>query len=391
MERFVYLDNQGSTRIDPRVLTAMLPYFTDHYGNPSNILSRYGRIAHEAIDRARQTLADYLGADSQNEIVFTSGATEANDLAVNGVIDALADASRLPHIITSRIEHAGILNTCKGLERRGIAVSYIGVDEQGLVSLPELRGAIREETVLISIMAANNEVGSIQPIAEIGEIARNAGILFHTDAAQYLSLGKLEVNRLHADLVSLSAHKIYGPKGIGALYIRQSVPLKGRIPGGMQQRGLRGGTLNTPGIAGFAEAVRLLAREHEEDARRIRALRDRLLSNLQRDLRIRVNGTLERRLPGNLNLAFLDTTAVALIALVPEIAVSVGSACSNAEPSHVLKAMGLPGDLVERSVRFSLGRFTTEAEIDYVSALLPQRLGRPPHAHDTAQEKKITE
>jgi cysteine desulfurase len=352
----------------------MLPYFTEYYGNPSNVLNRCGRIAAECIDRARQELADYLGADSQNEIIFTSGATEANDLAINGVIDAKAASSRAPHIITSRIEHAGILNTCKLLEQRGIAVSYIGADDQGLVNLEELRLAIREETVLISIMAANNEVGSLQPIAEIGKIAHDAGVLFHTDAAQYLSLGKLEVNRLHADLVSSSAHKIYGPKGIGALYIRQSVPLKGRVPGGMQQRGLRGGTLNTPGIAGFAEALRLLSREHEEETRRIGALRDKLLGNLQRELRVRVNGSLERRLPGNLNLAFEDITAVALIALVPEIAVSIGSACSGGEPSHVLKAMGADEKRLERSVRFSLGRFTTEEEIDYVSALLSRRI-----------------
>jgi cysteine desulfurase len=371
---FVYLDNQGSTRTDPRVLSAMLPYFTEYYGNPSNVLNRCGRIAAECIDRARQELADYLGADSQNEIVFTSGATEANDLAINGVIDAKAASSRPPHIITSRIEHAGILNTCKRLEQRGIAVSYIGVDEGGVVSLEELRAALREETVLISIMAANNEVGSLQPIGEIGKIARDAGALFHTDATQYLSLGKLEVNRLHADLVSASAHKIYGPKGIGALYIRQSVPLRGRIPGGMPQRGLRGGTLNTPGIAGFAEALRILSREHGEDGRRIRALRDTLLGNLQREVRVRVNGGLERRLPGNLNLAFEDISSVALITLVPEIAVSIGSACSSGEPSHVLKAMGVGEKLLERSVRFSLGRFTTEEEIDYVSALLPRRI-----------------
>jgi cysteine desulfurase len=355
----------------------MLPYFTGYYGNPSNVLNPSGRLAAECIDRSRQCLADYLGADSENEIVFTSGATEANDLALNGVIDALDPSSR-PHVITSQIEHASVLNTCKLLEKRGVAVSYIGVDGRGVVNLDELRRALREETVLISIMAANNEVGSLQPLPEIGSIAREAGALFHTDAAQYLSLGKLEVNRLNADLVSLSAHKIYGPKGIGALYVRQSVSFRGRIPGGMQQRGLRGGTLNTPGIAGFAEALRILSLEHEEEARRIRTLRDTLLANLRRDLRVRLNGSLEARLPGNLNLAFEDSTAVALIALVPEIAVSIGSACSSGDskPSHVLKAMGVPERLLERSVRFSLGRFTTAAEIDYVSALLAERLPR---------------
>jgi cysteine desulfurase len=363
----IYFDHHATTPVDTRVLEAMLPYFGDRYGNPASRSHSFGWAAEKAVERARKLVADLAGA-SPREIVFTSGATESNNLAVKGIWEAYR--SRGNHFITVATEHRAVLDPVRHLERMGAAVTVLPVRSDGLLDLDGLRQAIRPETVLVSVMFANNETGVIQPIAEIGAICRKAGVLFHTDAAQAFGKVPFSVAEAAIDLMSVTAHKFYGPKGAGALYIRRGIKAVSQMDGGGHERGLRSGTLNVPAIVGFGEAAAICAREMEGEAARTRNLRDRLLARLQAGLDgVRVNGSLAQRLPANLNLGFPGVHADALLTALPEIAVSTGSACSSAapEPSHVLRALGLTEAEARSSVRFGLGRTTTEDEVDYVA------------------------
>lgn len=345
----------------------MLPYFSDRYGNPASRSHSFGWAAEKAVERARKLVAELAGA-SPGEIVFTSGATESNNLAVKGIWEAYR--SRGKHFITVATEHRAVLDPVRHLERMGAEVTILPVRSDGLLDLNVLRQAIRPETVLVSVMFANNETGVIQPVAEIGAICSKAGVLFHTDAAQAFGKVPLSVAEAAIDLMSVTAHKIYGPKGAGALYIRRGVTAVAQTDGGGHERGLRSGTLNVPAIVGFGEAAAICAREMEGEAARMRSLRDRLLTRLQAGLDgIRVNGSMAQRLPANLNLGFPGVDADALLTALPEIALSTGSACSSAapEPSHVLRALGLTEAKARCCVRFGLGRTTTEEEVDYVA------------------------
>ena len=357
----VYLDYQATTPVDPRVLEAMLPFFTAHFGNAASRSHSFGWMAEKAVDRARRQVAELAGAEPR-EIVFTSGATESNNLALKGCGSA--------HVVTIATEHKAVLDPVRSLARRGVEVTVLPTRPDGLVDLEALRAALRPETALVSVMHANNEIGVIQPVREIGAMCRARGILFHTDAAQ--SFGKLPIHVANdnIDLMSISAHKIYGPKGVGALYIRRGIAPTAQIEGGGHERGLRSGTLNVPGIVGLGAASALCANEMQDEAARIGALRDRLLALLEAGLDgVRVNGELGHRLPGNLNLCFAGIDAGALLTSLPEIALSTGSACSSAvpEPSHVLRAIGLSREEAHSSVRFGLGRFTTQEEIDFAA------------------------
>jgi len=369
----IYLDNQASTPLDPRVLEAMLPYFTEQFGNPSSTSHAYGSIAAEAIEQARSELAALIHADPR-EIVFTSGATEANNLAVKGV----AHFARLypqrgrvrDHIITLTTEHKCVLESCLQLEREGFRVSFLPVEPNGLVSLDALGAALSDQTLLVSVMAAHNEIGVIQPIGEIGALCRSKGVLFHTDAAQAVGKIDLDVERMQIDLLSVSGHKVYGPKGIGALYVRRRprVRLLPLIDGGGQERGLRSGTLPTPLCVGIGCAAAIAANEMTIEATRLRQLRDRLHTGLARRVSgFKLNGEPERRLPGNLNFSFLGVPAAKRIEACPAIAISTGSACTsaNVEPSYVLRALGLSEEDANSGIRVGLGRFTTSAEIDF--------------------------
>jgi cysteine desulfurase len=370
----IYLDNQSTTPLDPRVLEAMLPYFTEHFGNPHSESHVYGRNAAAAIEAARADLARLIGADPR-EIVFTSGATEANNLALKGVAHFARDhppAGREPRnqIITLATEHKCVLESAAALAREGFAVSYLPVEANGLVSLDRLGAALSGRTLLISVMAAHNEIGVIQPLAEIGALCRARGVLFHTDAAQAAGKIPLDVEAMQIDLMSISGHKMYGPKGVGALYVRRRprVRLEPLIDGGGQERGLRSGTLPTPLCVGLGRAATLAAAEMAEEAARIRGLRDRLQANLLRRIGgLVINGDLEHRLPGNLNLSVPGLSAPDLIEACPSIAMSTGSACTSAtiEPSYVLRALGLSEALANASIRLGLGRFTTAAEVDF--------------------------
>jgi cysteine desulfurase len=371
----IYLDNQSSTRVDPRVLEAMLPYFTEDFGNPHSTSHTYGHIAAEAIERARGEIAALINADSR-ELVFTSGATESNNLAIKG---AAHFARAYPHggqardhIVTLQTEHKCVLESCKALEREGFAVTYLPVEPNGLISLDALEAVISERTLLVSVMAAHNEIGVIQPLAQIGALCRPKGVLFHSDAAQAFGKIPLDVEAMQIDLVSISGHKIYGPKGIGALYVRRRprVRLSPLIAGGGQERGLRSGTLPTPLCVGLGRAAAIAGAEMAGEAERLRRLRDRLLRNLTKHMPgLRLNGDAEQRLPGSLNMSFPGISAQALIEASPSIAISTGSACTSAvvEPSYVLRALGLPDDLANASIRIGLGRFTTPAEVDFAA------------------------
>ena len=369
----IYLDNQSSTRVDPRVLEAMLPYFTEEFGNPHSTSHAYGRIAAEAVERARGESAALINADPR-ELTFTSGATEANNLAIKGV----AHFSRAhpqggqarDHIVTLQTEHKCVLESCKALEREGFVVTYLPVEPNGLISLAVLEAAISERTLLVSVMAAHNEIGIIQPLAEIGALCRSKGVLLHSDAAQAFGKISLDVEAMHIDLLSISGHKVYGPKGIGALYVRRRprVRLLPLIDGGGQERGLRSGTLPTPLCIGLGRAAAIAGAEMAGEAERLRHLRDRLLRNLAHRIPgLRLNGDAEHRLPGSLNLSVPGISAQALIDASPSIAISTGSACTSAavEPSYVLRALGLSDDLANASIRIGLGRFTTPAEVDF--------------------------
>ncbi len=368
--RPIYLDNNATTPLDQRVLDAMLPYFTQYFGNPASITHQYGWEAEAAVKKARETIAAAINA-SPEEIVFTSGATEANNLAIKGVAEAYFNKGR--HIITVATEHNAVLDPCAYLESLGFEVTYLPVKNDGLIDLNLLEKAMRPETILVSAMAANNEIGVLQPLAEIGEICRDRSIIFHTDAAQALAKIPLDVQRMKIDLMSLTAHKIYGPKGIGTLYVRRRNPrvkIAPQIHGGGHERGMRSGTLYTPQIVGFGKAVEVGMAEMESEGERLARLRDRLWEKLLPVGSIFLNGHPTRRLPGNLNVSVEGADGQALIlALQPMVAVSSGSACTSAkiEPSHVLAALGVPEKLAFASVRFGIGRFNTVEEIDKVA------------------------
>jgi cysteine desulfurase len=366
--RPVYLDYHATTPVDPRAFEAMAPYFVERFGNASSRTHRFGLEAAEAVDRARGEVARLIGARAR-DIVFTSGATESNNLAIKGVVAAAG--GRGDHVITAVTEHHAVLDTCRRLEREGTRVTYLPVDRDGLVGVDELNAAITDRTILISIMAANNEIGVLQPIAEIGRVARERGVLFHTDAAQAVGKVPFSVEEINADLVSFTAHKMYGPKGVGALYVPPHKPPLAIAPlfdGGGQELGLRPGTLNVPGIVGFGKACALCAEELSGEGARLGALRDRLLGGLlDRVDGITVNGSLSARLPQNLNVSIAGVEGEAMMLALGDLAVSAGAACASgaAEPSYVLKALGLEDDLALASLRFGLGRFTTDEEIDF--------------------------
>jgi cysteine desulfurase len=374
----IYLDNQSSTRVDPRVLEVMLPYFTEDFGNPHSTSHAYGRIAAEAVERARGEIAALINADPR-ELVFTSGATESNNLAIKGAAH-FARAHPPPgqprdHMVALQTEHKCVLESCRELEREGFGVTYLPVEPNGLVSLAALAAAISERTLLVSVMAAHNEIGVIQPLAEIGALCHSRGVLFHSDAAQAFGKIPLDVGAMQIDLLSISGHKIYGPKGIGALYVRRRprVRLLPLIDGGGQERGLRSGTLPTPLCVGLGRAAAIAGADMAEEAEKLRRLRDRLLTNLVRRVPgLRLNGDAEHRLPGSLNLSFPGITAQALIEATQSIAISTGSACTSAavEPSYVLRALGLPDAVANASIRIGLGRFTTTAEADFAADAL---------------------
>jgi cysteine desulfurase len=366
MKKPVYLDYQATTPCDPRVVEKMLPYFTEMFGNAHSVTHSFGWQAEEAVELAREQVAGLIGADAK-EIVFTSGATEANNLAIKGL--ARFYGTRKNHIVTTAIEHKCVLEAARRLEREGFDVTVLGVKPDGLVDLAELEAAITERTLLVSVMAVNNEIGVIQPLAEIGALCRAKGAFFHSDAAQALGKIPLDVEALNIDLLSLSGHKVYGPKGIGALYLRRKprIRLAAEMDGGGQERGLRSGTLPTPLIVGFGEACRLAGIEMEEEARRLRGLRDRLYQGVAGRLEgVGLNGHRDQRIAGNLNLSFAWVEGDQLLRGLTDIAVSTGSACSAAtlEPSYVLRALGLNSELAHASLRIGLGRFTTEEEVD---------------------------
>jgi cysteine desulfurase len=367
----IYMDNHATTQVDPRVFEAMRPYFVEIFGNAASRNHSFGWQAEEAVGKARKQVAELIGAAAK-EIVFTSGATESNNLALKGVVEMYA--GRGNHIITAATEHKAILDTARHLEKNGLAVTYLPVRRDGLIDLDQLRDAIRDETVLVSIMLANNEIGVVQNIAEIGKIAKERGVLVHTDAAQAAGKIAIDVVRDNIDLMSLSAHKMYGPKGVGALYVRGRDPriqLMAQMDGGGHERGMRSGTLNVPGIVGMGAACAIAKAEMVEEARRMAHLRDKLRDRLLQNLdEVCVNGTMEARLPNNLNMSFAYVEGEALLMGINDVAVSSGSACTSAtlEPSYVLKALGAGDELAHSSIRFGLGRFNTEEEVDYVAA-----------------------
>ncbi len=364
----VYLDNNATTPVDPRVIEAMMPYLTEHFGNAASRSHAFGWNAEAAVEGARQQVASLIGADAK-EIIFTSGATESDNLAIKGAVEMHRDKGN--HVITCATEHKAVLDTCRYLAEQGWEVTFLPVDGQGLVTAEQVDQAITDRTVLISIMAANNEVGTIHPVAEIGRVAKARGVLLHTDATQAYGKIPLDVEAMGIDLLSLSAHKIYGPKGVGALYIRRRNPrvrLAMQMHGGGHERGMRSGTLNVPGIVGLGAAAEICGREMAPEARRLAGLRDRLHQGITGRLdQVKLNGHPTARLPNTLNLSFAYVEGEALMMKMEDVAVSSASACTSAslEPSFVLRAMGLPDELAHGSIRFSLGRFTTAEEIDF--------------------------
>ncbi|HEY3233491.1 MAG TPA: aminotransferase class V-fold PLP-dependent enzyme [Polyangiaceae bacterium] len=369
----IYMDHHSTTPVDPRVLEAMLPFFSENFGNAASRSHSFGWVAESAVSQARELVAKFLGAREASEVVFTSGATESDNLAIKGVAEYCAGQSRGRHIVTTAIEHRAVLDTCSELERRGFRVSQVPVGSDGIVDPSEIENAITEETALVSVMLANNEIGTIQPIREIGRITSERGVLLHCDAVQGVGRTAFDVAAMRVDLASLSAHKIYGPKGIGALYVRGKLPrvrLVPQIDGGGHERGLRSGTLNVPAIVGFGKACALLQELGPEENPRLGELRDRLYERIFGSLdEVMLNGHRERRVPGNLNLSFRGVQANALMGMLKTVAVSSGSACSSAspEPSYVLRAIGQNEELASASIRFGLGRSNTEEEVDYVA------------------------
>jgi cysteine desulfurase len=373
------MDNHATTPLDPRVLEAMMPYLTDKFGNAASRNHSFGWEAEEAAEKGRKQIADLIGA-TPKEIVFTSGATESDNIALKGAAEMYAEKGN--HIITTTIEHKAILDSASWLEQRNIEVTYLPVSPDGLIDLEQLERAMTDRTILVSVMAANNEIGTVQPIREIGALTRKRGILFHTDAVQAAGKIRLDVDEMQIDIMSLSGHKIYGPKGIGALYVRRRNPrvrLTPVVHGGGHERGMRSGTLNVPGIVGFGKACEICAGEMESENARLRALRDRLKERIMGQLdEVYVNGSMEHRLPNNLNISFAYVEGESLMMGMKDIAVSSGSACTSAslEPSYVLKALGVGEELAHSSIRFGLGRFNTEEEVDYVAAKVVENVKR---------------
>ena len=369
----IYMDYHATTPVDPRVVDAMLPYFSGRFGNAASRNHAFGWEAEDAVEAARRQVADLVGANAK-EIIFTSGATESNNLAIKGVAEMYREKGN--HVITCVTEHKAVIDTCKKLEKQGGRVTYLPVQKDGRIDLDDLRAAITDKTILITIMTANNEIGVLQPVAEIGAIAKEKGILFHTDAVQAVGKVPFNVNEAKVDLVSMSAHKVYGPKGVGALYVRRRNPrvlLAEQISGGGHERGMRSGTLNVPGIVGLGQAAAIAQAEMATEGERLRTLRDRLNKKLHANLdELYINGSMEYRLPHNLNVSFAYVEGESLLMGINDVAVSSGSACTSAslEPSYVLKALGAGDDLAHSSIRFGLGRWTTDEEVDYVAAKL---------------------
>ncbi len=372
----IYLDNNATTPIDERVLNAMLPYLKDRFGNAASRTHTFGWHAEDAVDLAREQIASLINAQPK-DIVFTSGATESDNLAIKGV----AAAAKNPHIITQATEHHAVLDSCRALERDGASVTVLPVDSHGITDPSDIANAITDNTALVSIMAANNEIGTCQAIEEIGAICREKNIYFHTDAAQAIGKYPLDVEAMHIDLLSISAHKLYGPKGAGALYVRSRprVRLVGQIDGGGHEKGMRSGTLNVPGIVGTGEACVLAQKHIKTEAKHSQHLRHRLQKHLFDALpQIQLNGHPEQRLPGNLNISFAGVDGESLLMSLRDVALSSGSACTSAslEPSYVLKAIGVSNDMAQCSIRFGIGRFNTEEEIDYVAERVIQEVNR---------------
>ncbi len=374
----IYLDYSATTPVDPRVADKMIPYLCEHFGNPASRSHSFGWVADTAVEQAREQVAALVNADPK-EIVWTSGATESNNLAIKGAANFYA-GTKGKHIITVKTEHKAVLDTVREMERQGFEATYLDVKEDGLLDLEVFKAAIRPDTVLASVMYVNNEVGVIQPIAELGEICREKGIIFHVDAAQATGKVDIDLSKLKVDLMSFSAHKTYGPKGIGALYVRRKprVRLEAQMHGGGHERGFRSGTLATHQIVGMGEAFRLAREEMAEENARIGKLRDKLLKGLQDIEATYVNGDLTQRVAHNLNISFAYVEGESMIMAIKDLAVSSGSACTSAslEPSYVLRALGRDDELAHSSIRFSIGRFTTEEEIDYAIKLLHAKVGK---------------
>jgi cysteine desulfurase len=377
----IYMDNAATTPADPRVVEAMLPYFTEKFGNAASRNHSFGWVGEEAVEYAREQLAKLIGAHSDKEIVFTSGATESDNLAIKGVANFYR--SKGNHIITCKTEHKAVLDPCKRLEKEGYEVTYLQTDPQGRVSAEQVRSAITDKTILVSLMLANNEVGTVHPIAEIGKVTREKGVLLHCDAVQGVGKVEFDVEKMNVDLASISAHKMYGPKGVGALYVRRSKPrvrIVAELDGGGHERGMRSGTLNVPAIVGFGKAAELAVQEWRADAARVFALRERLRKKLFDALEsVHLNGADDpNRLPGNLNVSFSFVEGEAMMMAIKDVAVSSGSACTSAslEPSYVLRALGVDEELAHSSIRFGLGKFNTDAEVDYVADLVIRNVER---------------
>ena len=373
----IYLDYSATTPVDPRVADKMIPYLVEHFGNPASRSHAYGWEADKAVEEARAEVAALVNADPK-EIVWTSGATESNNLAIKGA--AQFYQSKGQHVITVKTEHKAVLDTVRELERQGFEATYLDVKEDGLIDMDALKAAIRPDTTVISVMFVNNEIGVIQPIEEIGELCRERGIVFHVDAAQATGKVEIDLQKLKVDLMSFSAHKTYGPKGIGALYVRRKprVRLIAQMHGGGHERGMRSGTLATHQIVGMGEAFRIAREEMAVENERVRMLRDRLMNGLTEIEETYINGDVEHRVPHNLNISFNYVEGESLIMAIKDIAVSSGSACTSAslEPSYVLRALGRNDELAHSSIRFSIGRFTTEEEVDFTIELLHQKIGR---------------
>ena len=373
----IYLDYSATTPVDPRVAEKMIPYLVEKFGNPASRSHSFGWEADEAVENARAEVAKLVNADAK-EIVWTSGATESNNLAIKGAANFYSGKGK--HIITVKTEHKAVLDTFRELERQGFEATYLDVKDNGLIDLDVFKAALRPDTILVSVMFVNNEIGVVQPIAEIGEICRSKGIIFHVDAAQASGKVDIDLEKLKVDLMSFSAHKTYGPKGIGALYVRRKprVRLEAQMHGGGHERGFRSGTLPVHQIVGMGEAFRIARKEMAEENARIGALRDKLLKGLQDIEATYVNGDVEQRVPHNLNMSFAYVEGESMIMAIKDLAVSSGSACTSAslEPSYVLRALGRDDELAHSSIRFSIGRFTTEEEIDYAVKLLHQKIGK---------------
>jgi len=370
----IYMDNHATTPVDPRVIEAMLPYFNAKFGNAASRSHVFGWTAEEAVSYAREQIAKLIGAENEKEIVITSGATESDNLALKGIADFYKDKG--DHIITSVVEHKAVLDSCKRLEKEGYRVTYLGVDKEGRVDPDDVKRAITDKTILVSIMLANNEVGTVNPIGEIGKITRERGVIFHCDAVQGIGKVPFDVQKMNVDLASITAHKMYGPKGVGGLYIRRSKPrvrLVAQMDGGGHERGMRSGTLNVPGIVGFGKAADIMIKDGPSENARILGQREHLRKRLTSALEeTQLNGSLEHRLPGNLNISFAFVEGEAMMMAIKDVAVSSGSACTSAslEPSYVLRAMGVGEELAHSSIRFGIGRFNTDEEIDYVADLV---------------------